>query len=211
MSAQQAAPTAFPCLPKEAVNALPLRRWEGPVRIIRDEAALDAALEELASETLLGFDTEKRPCFTKGHSEPTSLLQLGGAHTVFIFKLLELKRLPRRVAEILADPTIIKTGVAVRDDIRELREVLDFEPAGFVDLSEEARSSGVIACGLRNLAANFLGLRVSKKERCSNWARVELTHQQITYAATDAWVSRELYLAMRDAGVVSVTTRLPPS
>jgi ribonuclease D len=55
--------------------------------------------------------------------------------------------------------------------------------------------------GLRNLVAAFLGFRLSKKERCSNWARATLTPQQITYAATDAWASRELYLAMERAGL----------
>jgi ribonuclease D len=34
---------------------------------------------------------------------------------------------------------------------------------------------------------------VSKKAQTSNWARDTLTRAQIEYAATDAWVGRELY------------------
>ena len=49
---------------------------------------------------------------------------------------------------------------------------------------------------LRNLAAGLLGVRVSKKARLTNWEASALSAAQICYAATDAWVSRELYLVM---------------
>ena len=39
-----------------------------------------------------------------------------------------------------------------------------------------------------NLAALFLGFRLPKGQKTTNWARAELTPSQITYAATDAWV-----------------------
>ena len=50
--------------------------------------------------------------------------------------------------------------------------------------------------GLRGLAAVLLGFRIAKGAQTSNWANDQLTPQQIRYAATDAWVGRELYLAM---------------
>jgi len=43
------------------------------------------------------------------------------------------------------------------------------------------------------LAALLLGFRVSKGSQTSNWAQRTLTRTQIEYAATDAWVGRELY------------------
>ena len=55
---------------------------------------------------------------------------------------------------------------------------------------------------MRALAGLLLGGRISKAAQVSNWARKELDNKQIRYAATDAWVSRELYLkaiAERDA------------
>jgi ribonuclease D len=35
--------------------------------------------------------------------------------------------------------------------------------------------------------------RISKAAQVSNWERDELSEKQILYAATDAWISRELY------------------
>ena len=51
--------------------------------------------------------------------------------------------------------------------------------------------------GVRSLAAMFLGLRIPKGTTTSNWAAARLSPQQVTYAATDAWACRELYLCFK--------------
>ena len=48
--------------------------------------------------------------------------------------------------------------------------------------------------GLRALAGLLLQGRISKAAQVSNWARPELDDKQVRYAATDAWISREIYL-----------------
>lgn len=183
---------ALPELSKEDINALPIRAYEGEIRLIRDEEALTDALEYLRREDLLGFDTETRPIFTKGKTCPPALLQLAARDCVY---LVQLKHLPfdARLADLLADPRVIKAGVAVRDDMLALERLHPFVPAGAVDLAVLARSRGMKAQGLRNLAANLLGFRISKSAQCSNWEKDDLSPQQIRYAATDAWVGRELY------------------
>ena len=55
---------------------------------------------------------------------------------------------------------------------------------------------------MRNLVALFLGFRIPKGAKTTNWARTRLSEQQITYAATDAWACRELYLEFRSRGLV---------
>ena len=45
-------------------------------------------------------------------------------------------------------------------------------------------------------------MRISKGAQCSNWAREALSTKQIVYAATDAWISRELYLRFVERGVL---------
>ncbi|WP_201766956.1 hypothetical protein [Chrysiogenes arsenatis] len=47
------------------------------------------------------------------------------------------------------------------------------------------------------MAALLLGMKISKKAQCSNWGRKKLDHTQLVYAATDAWISRELYLHLQ--------------
>jgi ribonuclease D len=46
------------------------------------------------------------------------------------------------------------------------------------------------------LTAIFLGFRLDKKVRKTNWASANLTDRQILYAATDAWASLKVYEKM---------------
>lgn len=186
---------------KEEINDLPLRRYSGEIRIVRSDEELVDALDVLRRETVLGFDTETRPTFRKGKVNLPSLVQLACAEAVYLIQLNWVP-LGDALSSLLADKTVIKTGVAVRDDIRDLQKLFSFRDGGVVDLGEVARDIGLETHGLRNLAANFLGIRISKGAQCSNWSNRELGPQQIIYAATDAWVSREIHLRMRDLGLV---------
>jgi ribonuclease D len=183
---------------KEEINACPVVRWTGPVSVVRTGEELAAAMRKLAGQSLLGFDTETRPAYTKGESYPPSLLQLAGEKEVFIFQLKHL-RLPKPLRELLADPAIIKAGVSLDYDIRELKKISRFQAAGFVDLGDRAKKEGIKNHGLRGLAAVLLGFRIAKGAQTSNWAKDVLTPHQIQYAATDAWVGRKLYLALDQA------------
>jgi len=187
---------------KEDINALPLRRYEGPVEVVRTDAQRARALKVMSSEPLLGFDTETRPVFRKGKKPgPPSLVQLATQETVYVFQIGVLP-MCNGLCDLLADDRIIKTGVAVRDDILGLQRLAEFTPARFVDLSDISARANMQTHGLRNLAANLLGFRISKSAQCSNWAKDKLSPQQINYAATDAWISRELYLAFERLGLI---------
>jgi len=183
---------------KDEINGCPMTRWTGRTSVIRNKAELGAAMRKLAGHNLLGFDTETRPAYKKGESYLPSLLQLASDDEVFIFQLKHLG-LAKPLCEILADSTIIKAGVSLDYDIRELKKLSHFKAAGFMDLGNLARKAGIKNHGLRGLAAVFLGERISKGMQTSNWAKDELTPQQIQYAATDAWVGRRLYLAQEEA------------
>ena len=43
------------------------------------------------------------------------------------------------------------------------------------------------------MAANILGIRISKAQQLSNWEADTLSEPQKSYAATDAWVCLEMY------------------
>src|SRR5439155_23846101 len=88
------------------------------------------------------------------------------------------------------------------DDLRQLRRVFVLSPAALVDLGAVARGQGIEKSGVRALAALFLGVRIPKGTRTSNWATRSLSPQQITYAATDAWTCRELYLRFAALGLL---------
>jgi ribonuclease D len=186
---------------KDEINRLPMKQYEGPVHLIRTLEEAEQAVAKLKKETLLGFDTETRPTFRVGEYYQPSLLQLATGNEVFLFQI-KLTGLTKGLREILASPDIIKTGVSIRDDLSELRKLAGFEPAGFVELATCARQAHIKNLGLRGLAALLLGFRVSKREQTSNWAKNELTESQVRYAATDAWLGREIYLHMDGLGLI---------
>ena len=185
----------------EEINAMPLFHYEGPVQVIRTLEDWKNALPDLRSEDLLGFDTETRPSFRKGRRNFPALIQLATANAVYLVQLAFLPFGPH-VVEILANPDQVKAGVGIRDDMRDLGRLHDFEPAGLVDLGGVARAHKLPSQGLRTLAANFFGWRISKGSQCSNWSLMELTPRQIAYAATDAWIGRLIFLRMCEMGLI---------
>lgn len=195
-----------PCLSKEEINLLPIQAWEGPVILVQEEETLADALEKLRQEPVLGFDTETRPTFTKGKTCRPALIQLATADTAYLIQLTHLP-FSENIAELLSSPRVLKVGVAIHDDMKALARIHPFTPDGVVDLAVMARARGIQAQGLRTLAANLLGFRISKSAQCSNWENHELTPQQIKYAATDAWVGRELYFHMLRMGVQAQKNR----
>jgi len=186
---------------KDEINRLPMKQYEGPVHLVRTLEEAEQAVAKLKKESLLGFDTETRPTFRVGEYYQPSLLQLATGNEVFLFQI-KLTGLTPGLREILSSPDIIKTGVSIRDDLGELRKLAAFEPAGFVELATHAKQAHIKNLGLRGLAALLLGFRVSKREQTSNWAKNELTESQIRYAATDAWLGREIYLHMDGLGLI---------
>ncbi len=188
--------TTWSRISKEEINLLPIGRWEGPTHLVQTIEDVQAATTRLALSSLLGFDTETRPAFRKGQKFPPSLLQLATDEEVFLFQV-QHTGLPKPLLNILSNPNIIKTGVSLDFDLLGLQELHTFQPQGFIDLAKIARSKGLKNHGLRGLAAVVCGIRISKSARTTNWANTHLTPQQIQYAATDAWIGREIYQCLK--------------
>lgn len=177
---------------KEQLNLLPLKHFEGEVIVVEDSNAIEELVRELKKETILGFDTETKPSFKKGLSNKVSLLQLSTLDKAYLFRL-NCVGLHHSLIDLLEDESIIKVGVAIRDDIRLLCRLKHFEPKGFVELQTIATDLGFKDTSLKKLSAIFMDVRISKRQRLSNWEAKELSQGQILYAATDAWACFEIY------------------
>lgn len=177
---------------KAEINELPLIFWNGRIEVLDTAEAMNAAVSKLQSEKHLGFDTETRPTFKKGEYYPPALIQLGTADCVYLFRISAIKSF-EPLLPLLESPDILKTGVGIKEDVKELRKMAEFTPAGFGEITELTTKLGYENKGLRALAGLLLKGRISKAAQVSNWARQELDDKQIRYAATDAWVSREIY------------------
>lgn len=185
---------------REDVLALPIRRWEGETRVVVAAEEVDAALVDILAERVVGVDTETRPAFRKGEHHLPALAQVATARAVYLFQLRRMER-PEALAELLEAPSIVKAGVALAHDLRELKQLFAFEERAVFDAGLVARRHGLGQSGVRNLAAIFLGARIPKGAKTTNWAAPRLSPAQIAYAATDAWACRELYLRFEALGL----------
>ena len=181
---------------------LPIRRYEGTVSLVATAKELEQARADFRQERVVGFDTETRPSFRKGERHLPCLVQAATARAVYLFQLSRLDVFPALV-ELLARQETVKAGVGLAHDMRQLKLVFPFTVNNVLDLGVVARRRGLGQTGVRNLAGIFLGFRIPKGNRTSNWAAPRLSPAQITYAATDAWACRELYLRFESLGLLS--------
>ena len=181
----------------EEIGALELASFPGEIVVVDSEGdAYYRALRYLKRQKVLGFDTETRPTFSPDqHSNGTALLQLSGSGKAFLFRLKTLG-LPRPLASILANPSITKVGAATLDDVRGLQKLCKFVPKGFVDLQNMVWEYGIRDKSVKKMTAIILGVKISKAQQLSNWEAEHLSESQQRYAATDAWVCREMYLKL---------------
>jgi len=177
---------------KEEINELPLLEFEGRLEVVENLDHASRAIKELSEHKILGFDTETRPSFTKGEVYQVAMLQLASPEATYLFRLNKIS-LPLELANLLADPNITKAGVAIRDDLKGLQKLNHFDPGGFVDIAKVVEKRGFTSLGLRALAGIFLGIRLSKAAKVTNWERSNLTEAQLTYAALDAVVGLRIF------------------
>jgi ribonuclease D len=181
----------------EELGKLEYASFPGRIHVIDSVGAeFNRAIAYLRSQKIIGFDTETRPCF--GPNQPrygVSLLQLSGPEKAYLFRVKDMG-MHRRLCNLLADKRIIKVGAAIHDDIRGLQKLRDFQADGFVDLQKIVADYGIRDKSVKKMTAIILGFRISKTQQLSNWEAETLSEAQCKYAATDAWVCREMYLKL---------------
>ncbi len=166
--------------------------FKGEIVLVDNLKTFHEVFPRLKGSELLGFDTETRPTFKKGRKNPVSLIQLSTGELACLFRINKIG-IPDELIGLLSDPSVIKAGVAVHDDIRFLKGVKKFSPDGFVDLQNLVKEYGIQSSGLKKLSAIVLGFRISKRQQVTDWEAEQLTEAQQIYAATDAWVCHQIY------------------
>ncbi|MCB0497666.1 MAG: 3'-5' exonuclease domain-containing protein 2 [Cyclobacteriaceae bacterium] len=184
----------------EEVNALPLRAYSGKIILIDKEEDVEEAVLEIEKHSIVGFDTESKPSFQKGEFHHVSLLQFAIPGKVYLFRI-NIIGLTERIRSLFENPHVIKLGVALHDDIIDLKKLGKFSPKGFRDIHSLIKKHGVVNTGLRKLAAMILGFRISKSQQTSNWENPVLNRSQQVYAATDAWVCLKIYEKLNEFGI----------
>jgi ribonuclease D len=175
----------------------PLYSYNNDVVVVDTIDIFNEIKYELFLEEIWGFDTETKPSFKKGiaNSKNVSLMQLSSSSKTYLFRLNKIGLLPELI-NFLSSRRFIKVGVALRDDLKILKKLHNFTPDGFVDLQSIAKEYGINELGLKKMAAIVLSIRISKSQQLSNWEADILSTKQIKYAATDSWISREIYIRL---------------
>lgn len=180
---------------KTELENYPVSGFQGEIVLVDNYKKVKESCNILKSSTILGFDTETKPSFKKGKVNRVALMQLSNNRQAFIFRI-NIIGLPVELVEILTDGSIIKAGVAIRDDVKGLKTIKNFTEKGFIELQDYVKQFGIESSGLRKLTAIILGFKISKRQQVSNWEADELKDTQLRYAATDAWVCHEIYMKL---------------
>ena len=196
------------CVTPQEIEKLEYASFPGKIYVIDSVGAeFNRAIAYLRSQKIIGFDTETRPTFTP--SQPrygVALLQLSGPDKAFLFRVNKIG-MHRRLCNLLSSSKILKVGAAIHDDIRGLQRLRDFQSDGFTDLQKIVCEWGIRDKSVKKMAAIILGIRISKTQQLSNREAEKLSDSQCMYAATDAWVCREMYLKL----MRSERNPLPPA
>lgn len=184
--------TIFKKYDKHAIQALPRATFEGEIKVIDKPEDVNAAVDVLLAQEVLGVDTETRPSFKKGVSYSVCLLQVSTLDVCYLFRL-NCVGMHEGIIRLLTDTTVPKIGLSWHDDLHQLHKKADFTPGLFIDIQDMAKKLGVDDMSLQKLYANFFHQKISKAQRLSNWEVSELRESQKLYAATDAWACVMLY------------------
>lgn len=201
--------TIFDKYDKEAINGLERALFQGRIEVVQSLYEAERAVKYLLSQPILGFDTETKPQFQRGHTSLVALLQVSSKDVCFLFRLNVLG-LPDCIKRLLSDEgETLKIGLSWHDDLCGLRRRGEFHPGTFIEIQQIAKDMGLHDLSLQKLYANLMGKRISKTQRLSNWEAGRLTDAQKQYAATDAWACIQLYeemVRMRQEGYLIQVT-----
>lgn len=184
----------------EEMEQLQPAAFPGHIHVIdKPGLAYKRAISYLKKQSVLGFDTETRPVFSAHQPRHgVALVQLSGADHAYLFRIQKLG-MRKQLCGVLSDPNILKIGAACHDDVRSLQRIAKFEEKTYVDLQKEVWQWGIKDKAVKKMAGIILGIRISKTQQLSNWEADTLSEAQKKYAATDAWVCREMWLKLQES------------
>ncbi|MDE6098003.1 MAG: 3'-5' exonuclease domain-containing protein 2 [Muribaculaceae bacterium] len=180
-------------IPKDVLPTLPYARFPGQITVIDSVDGVRQALRALRRCGVVGFDTETRPSFRRGHTHKVALMQLSTDDRCFLLRLNKTG-VSRALCNFLQDPSTVKVGLSMHDDFNVLRRsVPELQPQGFIELQAYVKRFHIKDISLQKIYAILFGEYMPKNQRLTNWEAEELTTHQQAYAAMDAWACLRIY------------------
>jgi ribonuclease D len=177
---------------KTLIAQLPLVQFEGRIVVVLNASEAERAVKFLLTQPMLGFDTETRPNFKRGHLYKVSLLQVATEDICFLFRL-NYTGLTPAIVQLLEDTTVTKVALSWHDDVNSLHFLGPFQTGTFIDIQHHVKDVGIEDLSLQKIYANLFGQKISKRQQLTNWEADVLSEKQKLYAATDAWACISIY------------------
>lgn len=166
--------------------------FPGKIHLITNDSELRVVADDLLLVKEFGFDTETRPAFKKGEVYNVAMLQLSTETDAYVIRFGKISEF-EILKNIFENADVVKVGVAIRDDLKQLQKRFQFAPHNFIELQTLAKTKGLKNMGLKGMTEEVLQATISKGPKTTNWEMPVLTERQIKYAATDAWIGLMLY------------------
>lgn len=183
---------------KDEINLLP---WydgleRGDITLVVNAETAERAYRVLSEAGVVGFDTESKPTFVKGHvSTGPHVAQFSTHDHAYVFMLHE-PQCRKTAAALITLNTLKKVGFGLSQDLRQIHTRLHITPHNVLDLETVFREKGFgRGVGAKVGVALIFRKRLRKSRRISssNWGSHHLSPQQVLYAANDAYVAIKVY------------------
>eukprot|EP00798_Chlamydomonas_sp_ICE-L_P014857 gene14857-20917_t len=167
-----------------------------PVFLSYDADQIEVWLQKyILPAQIVGLDTEWRPMGLMGGSGEVALVQLSTPYAVVLVPVIHLPHLPT-LDLIYSSKNMIKCGVAILGDEKQLKGDSEIEVSSLLDISKSAKGADIFGdkkapMGLSGLVMELGGPEMlkPKKVSCSNWEARYLSAKQVEYAGLDAYAS----------------------
>ncbi len=153
-----------------------------PLVMIEDDEALVKACRSLASEPVLGVDTESDSMHH--YQEKVCLIQISDREQDYIIDPLALSDISP-LGTILSDPKIVKVLHGADYDVVCMQRDFGFTFANLFDTMISAQLLDLPKVGLADLCARYFGAQMDKKYQRHDWALRPLLPEHLEYARGD--------------------------
>lgn len=177
---------------KEEINELPLMQFKGEIWVANTLEEAETYASYFLNQTLIGFDSETKPCFKKGETRPIALLQIATEDKACLFRICKIGMTPS-LKKIMEEESLRKVALDPLFELKKLQAEYGIQSRGFIDAGRISKQLKCSTHGLKGLAGLFLKFRISKSCQVSNWEKKDLSPSQLVYAATDAWICWMLF------------------
>ena len=155
-----------------------------PYTYINTHQQLEACLDDLAQQPLIGVDLESNSLYV--YREFICLIQVSTPDKDYIidplpFDPIELAPL----GDLLANESIEKIFHASEYDLILMSREFDWHVVNLFDTMWAARILGIHKIGLASLLERFFEIRLEKRFQTSNWGSRPLSEEMLAYAQRD--------------------------